>query len=153
VPSDSTKDTISSVGHLDIILIPGSDIALRPSQALQSFLQTRLPELKALLLVCTGSIIGAFAGLLEGKTATAPRIVLPMLKKSLPNVKWVEERWANDGNIWTSGLVTNGIDMVTAFIREEYPELAEVVCEVADVPERSGKYEKPLSVLAKFSVV
>ena len=123
---------------------------MRPSPAVQSFLKARLPGLKALLCVCTGSIVATFSGLLSGKTATAPRILLPMFRKSHPDVKWVEQRWANDGNVWTSGLVTNGIDMVMAFIKKEYPELAPFVCEVGDVAERSGSYEKPLVVLEPF---
>lgn len=40
-----------------------------------------------------------------------------------PNVNWVRRaRWVKDTNIWTSSGITAGIDMMYAFIAEQYGE-------------------------------
>lgn len=60
------------------------------------------------------------AGLLTGRTATAPRMMLEELKKSAPHVNWVEKRWVQDGKLWTSGTLLNGMDLMTNFIRQTW---------------------------------
>lgn len=63
---------------------------------------------EALLFICGGFLVALQSGLLEGKTATAPRPMLKMLRQMNPEVQWVERRWARDGKIWTSGALLNG---------------------------------------------
>ena len=76
-------------------------------------------------------------------TATGPRPLVPLLKKLAPKVTWTEKRWETDstGKVWTSGGVTNGMDAVAAFVRKMYaPEVAELVCAMADVGGRGQLY-------------
>lgn len=38
-----------------------------------------------------------------------------------PDVNWVRHaRWVHDGNIWTSSGVSAGIDMIFAFLADQY---------------------------------
>jgi transcriptional regulator GlxA family with amidase domain len=85
-----------------------------------AFLQKSHDDCTALLLVCGGFQHALAAGLLEGKTATAPRPVLAMLKQSAPGVNWIQKRYVRDGKIWTTGSLLNGFDMVAAFGRENW---------------------------------
>lgn len=110
---------------------------------MKAFLTKKLEEVSTLLAICTGVMPVAYSGLLNGKIATAPRSLLPKLRGQCPDVQWEEKRWTRDGKIWTSGAVTNGLDLVAAFIRENYSaELTEYVCTSADVGERGQEYGK-----------
>ena len=96
--------------------------------------------------VCTGFIPVLFSGILENKTATAPRKLLGPLREQSPGVKWAEKRWARDGNVWTSGAVLNGQEMMAAFMREELGkeegrgEIVETVLGMCDVAVRGEEY-------------
>jgi len=71
-----------------------------------------------MLFICGGFLAALGAGLLEGKTATAPRPMVEYLRIVHPEVNWFTKRWARDGKIWTSGALLNGTDMKKAFITE-----------------------------------
>jgi transcriptional regulator GlxA family with amidase domain len=73
-----------------------------------AFVRKCYEQCEALLFICGGFLAALQTGLLEGKEATGPRPMLPMLRQMSPNVKWVERRWAHDGKIWTSGALLNG---------------------------------------------
>jgi len=74
--------------------------------------------------------------------ATGPRGLVGVLREKFEKVEWVEKRWTRDGNVWTSGGITNGQDMVAEYIRVRWPgPLAEVVCNMADVGGRGVEYE------------
>jgi transcriptional regulator GlxA family with amidase domain len=60
--------------------------------------------------VCTGSIILAAAGLLNGKRATSHWLALPMLK-TLGAIAVSDERVVHEGQIVTSAGVSAGIDL------------------------------------------
>lgn len=95
----------------------------------------------ALLTVCTGYLLAVHSGLLKGKTATAPRGLLPMLKVQFPDVEWADRRWTRDGKLWMSGGVTNGLDMMSAFVRSQWePEMVEIVLGMLDVGSRGQEY-------------
>lgn len=66
----------------------------------------------------------------------------------LPDVNWVEKRWVKDekvkpagGELWSSGVILNGIDMIVAFIREKYgEERANMVCKFANFDVRGQEF-------------
>lgn len=97
------------------------------------------------MTVCTGVIPVLRSGVLGQKTVTAPRLLIPGLEKEFPDVEFVEKRWWRDGKVWTSGGVTNGLDMMAAFCREGFGEgeggvVVETVLGMADVGERGQEY-------------
>ena len=85
------------------------------SQAEIDFIKKCYDKCAACLFVCGGFLAALQAGLLEGKTATAPRPMIEPMRKAHPGVNWVTKRWAHDGKIWTSGALLNGTDMTKAF--------------------------------------
>ncbi|KAF2502879.1 class I glutamine amidotransferase-like protein [Lophium mytilinum] len=129
-------------GKLDILLIPGPEPSAVPAAPALEFVRGHVENGADLLNVCTGQLVAAYAGVLDGRVATGPRGLLGRLRGEFREVKWVERRWARDGGVWTSGGVTNGQDMVAAYIRQRWPgPLAEVVCRLADVGDRGVEYE------------
>ncbi|KAL4863483.1 hypothetical protein BDV12DRAFT_206469 [Aspergillus spectabilis] len=113
VPTDSFR----SCPQLDIALLGATKVNYIPSQTELAFVRKVHDSCTALLTVCGGFDPVLRAGLLEGKTATAPRLFLPMLRQSAPGVDWVEKRYVVDGKIWTTGELLNGMDMIAAFGR------------------------------------
>ncbi|KAL5528230.1 hypothetical protein ACEPAF_7366 [Sanghuangporus sanghuang] len=138
-------DTLDSVGTLDILVIPGPAPTYVPSPQTIAFIQKQTATAKAVLVICTGVLPAAFSGILANKRATGPLELLPTLREKMPNVEWIAKRWTTDDDdkkkIWTSGGVTNGIDMVAAYLKENFdPQLVKLVCAVADVGDRGQEY-------------
>jgi transcriptional regulator GlxA family with amidase domain len=97
----------------------------------------------AFMFICGGFLAGLEAGLLDGKTATAPRFMIEQLRQGHSQVQWVEKRWANDGKIWTSGALLNGTDMTRAFALQTWGgegSLAEFGMRLGGYPDRDVDY-------------
>ncbi|GJE94235.1 class I glutamine amidotransferase-like protein [Phanerochaete sordida] len=130
-----------NTGQLDYLLVPGGTSPhYHASEAEKAFVRAQLPQLQALLGICTGAFVVAEAGVLDGVTATGPRGLLPMYRKAAPEVRWVEKRWEVEGKIWTSGGVANGNDLMAAFVRKTFPQLAEFILSVTDTGDRGQFY-------------
>ncbi|KAF2008094.1 class I glutamine amidotransferase-like protein [Amniculicola lignicola CBS 123094] len=131
-------------GKLDILLIPGPPPGLRPEDEVLEFVRGHVGAGVDLLTVCTGVFVAGFAGVLEGKRATGTRGVMDVLGKTFPGVKWVDRRYTNDGRIWTAGGITNGMDMVAAYMRQSERfegQLVDTVLAIADVQDRGQEYK------------
>ncbi|CRL21116.1 ThiJ/PfpI [Penicillium camemberti] len=86
--------------------------------------------------VCTGSILLAATGRLDGRQATTNKRLYDEVTPKHPGVKWQKRaRWVHDGKFLTSSGVTAGIDAGFAFIantyvapedRQAHPETQEV---------------------------
>ncbi|KAI9873326.1 MAG: hypothetical protein M1830_000541 [Pleopsidium flavum] len=138
-------DSIHTSPRLTHLLLPGPPPTYTPSPAITHFLTTQLPHLTAFMTVCTGVMPALASGILDGKTVTAPRGLIPMLREKYPGSEFVEKRWVRDGKVWTSGGVTNGLDMMAGFLREGFQrgkkrEVVEVVLGLADVGDRGQEY-------------
>ncbi len=97
--------------RFDLFLLPGGDT--RPLQADDAFLQ-RLRDLAAggalMTSVCTGALVYAKAGLLDGRPATTHWGALERLRAFDVQVD-ADARFVDDGNVITSAGVSAGIDM------------------------------------------
>jgi transcriptional regulator GlxA family with amidase domain len=70
--------------------------------------------------VCSGAFLLAEAGLLEGRRVTTHWEYANRLQKAFPSVQMeLDQIYVRDGNIWTSGGVTAGIDLALALIEED----------------------------------
>jgi transcriptional regulator GlxA family with amidase domain len=71
--------------------------------------------------VCSGAIVLAEAGLLDGRRATTHWQRTQHFLKLYPQVKLEADRiFTRDGNIWTSAGITAGIDLSLAMVTEDY---------------------------------
>lgn len=140
---------------IDVLLVPGGQgvRAVETSQAAVDFIKSRYPTLKYLLTVCTGAVLAARSGVLDGRRATSNKRsfdwvcyssatlcsngsneVKQVVSQS-DKVNWVREaRWVIDGNIYTSSGVSAGIDMAFGFVRDVFGE------EIANVAAHNMEY-------------
>ena len=115
--------TCATCPKLDYLLIGGPEpkffLNLPPVWA--NFLRERVDEVKGLFTTCTGGIVAAMAGILDGKNATTNHQVVPMAKQARPEVKWTDERqWVVDGKFWTAGGACAGMDMFANWVKQNY---------------------------------
>lgn len=89
-----------------------------PTQAELDFICKSWEGCSAFLTICGGMDAPRIAGILDGKTATGPRLFLDVWRAQSPGVNWIEKRWVRDGKLWTSGALLNGTDMMAAFAEE-----------------------------------
>jgi transcriptional regulator GlxA family with amidase domain len=113
------------------------------NEAERAFIIKSYANSTAFLTICGGFLSALQSGLLEGKIATGPRIMLDDLRENFPGVKWEEKRWARDGKLWTSGALLNGLDLMRAFVSEFWGgegSLVEWTLEIGAYPVRDIKY-------------
>ena len=118
---DETFDTSPQV---DLLFVPGGRGIFEAIQnnRLLNFLKQQAVDAKYITSVCTGSLVLAAAGLLNGYKATTHWLSLDLLK--LFNVEVTEERVVTDRNRITGGGVTAGIDFGLSVVAKIYGENA-----------------------------
>ena len=128
---------------LDIVMLGAYAVGYQVSETEKQFLRKAYTECAALLCICAGFLPVLAAGILEGKTLTAPIPMLPMMRQAAPGIKWVTRRWAQDGKVWTTGSLLNGMDMMAAFGRHTWggkDSLVDHMIRVGYWPERDVDY-------------
>lgn len=107
--------SVNDIQHLDIVLIPGGRGA-RPLVNNQDFItwvKSVSEKSELVLSVCTGALVLAKAGLLEGLKATTHHQAYGELRELITNTEIVEDglRYIDNGKVITSGGISAGIDM------------------------------------------
>lgn len=102
---------ISDLDQSDMLLVPGGPGARQMCRNTDVLDWIRRIDASTRLTtsVCTGALILGSAGLLEGRRATTHWASMDELRRF--GVKPVEERFVQDGKIWTAAGVSAGIDM------------------------------------------
>ena len=119
------------------------NMGYKPTDSECAFVRKQYEGCAAFLTICAGFETALYAGILEGKTATGPRMMMSEMKKQAPGVKWVEQRWANDGKVWTSGVLLNGLELMRAFTTEIWGGqggLVDFMLRMGNVPDRDQMY-------------
>jgi transcriptional regulator GlxA family with amidase domain len=103
----------------DLLLIPGG-IGIRRELNNQDFvagLRRLAQKSKIVGTICTGSVLLAKTGLLNGMKATTNKRVFKAITALAPGVNWqAEARWVEDGKYFTASGVSAGLDMSLALI-------------------------------------
>lgn len=109
--------SFDSCPPLDYLLVPGGEgtRAQVNNPRLVEFVARQGSGCKGVLSVCTGSFVLHAAGLLAGRRATTHWGSLDRLR-GLGDVTVVEQRFVQDGNVWSAAGVSAGIDLMLAFI-------------------------------------
>lgn len=108
--------------EIDTLLIPGGDIEHAvANRELIAWIKRTAPKVRRVVSVCTGAFLLAEAGLLDGLKATTHWHYSSQLAKSYPAV-CVEPDYIfiREGNIFTSGGITSGIDLALALLEEDW---------------------------------
>lgn len=106
--------SINDVGDPDIVLVPGGpgEVAARAGGAALEWVRAAHETATWTTSVCTGSLILAAAGLLDGRRATSHWLALEELGRL--GAVALDERVVFDGKIVTAAGVSAGIDMALA---------------------------------------
>ncbi|MBR9824957.1 MAG: DJ-1/PfpI family protein [Alphaproteobacteria bacterium] len=110
--------TLADCPYLDLICVPGGfgvDDAMRDEEVI-SFLKRQAVQAKYITSVCTGAFILGAAGLLKGKRATTHWRYHDALAQL--GAEPVKARVVRDGNVFTGGGVTAGIDFAFTILKE-----------------------------------
>ena len=128
----------------DVLIITGGPGWQQQAQtaATLEFIRARSRSI-SVAAVCTGGMILAAAGLLDGRTATTKREVigaevspLALMRERYPAIKALDARLVDCGTVLTGGGVTLCIDM-TLYLLERFLGPA-VACETARILEYSA---------------
>lgn len=116
VPTDTPlnlvpNQTFAEVAAPDVLFVPGGEAALSAlrDEALLEYVRTAGASARRIAAIGTGSLILAEAGLLAGRQATTHWAYAGQLESR--GVRYVRQRWVEDGEAITAAGSTAGIDL------------------------------------------
>jgi len=108
------QHSYSDVPDLDVLVYPGGR-GTRPhleDQTQLDWVRDQRENVPLLTSVCTGSLVYAAAGLLQGRRATTHWAALDLLAELDPSIELrPDDRFVDDGDVITAAGVSAGIDM------------------------------------------
>ncbi|MFG2423861.1 GlxA family transcriptional regulator [Streptomyces sp. NPDC048448] len=102
------------------LLVPGGQGTRQPDPRLTDWLRVHGPRADRLVSVCTGALLLARAGLLDGRRATTHWAYCDKLARDHPAVQVDPDPiYVRAGRVSTSAGVTSGIDLALALVEED----------------------------------
>ncbi|MDX3130166.1 GlxA family transcriptional regulator [Streptomyces europaeiscabiei] len=102
------------------LLVPGGQGTRNPAPEVIVWLREHGPRAERLVSVCTGAILLAEAGLLDGRRATTHWAYCDTLARHHPAIEVDPDPiFVRDGQVATSAGVTSGIDLALALVEED----------------------------------
>lgn len=102
------------------LLVPGGQGTRDNDARLVDWLRVHGPRAQRLVSVCTGAILLAEAGLLDGRRATTHWAYCDKLARDHPTIEVDPDPiYIRDGQVSTSAGVTSGIDLALALVEED----------------------------------
>lgn len=116
---------------IDTLFIPGGDVtsesapekyqSILNNTDLLSWIKTMAPKVRRLASICSGAFILAQCGLLDQRRATTHWDFCTAFQQYYPSVKVDPDKiFICDGNIYTSGGITSGIDLTLSMLEEDW---------------------------------
>jgi len=119
----ATRSFHDTVDGLDTLVVAGGVISGEQAckdPALVEWVRTMAPRVRRMASVCTGAFILAAAGLLHHRRVTTHWMFSDALAAEYPSVQVDSSLlFARDGNIYSSGGITAGIDLALALVEED----------------------------------
>jgi transcriptional regulator GlxA family with amidase domain len=103
--------TFADLPHPYAFFVPGGDtdtLKAMSNLAIRAYIRTAAQDARWVVSVCTGALILAACGLLEGRNVTTHWGYVRILKQL--GSQYVQQRWTVNGNIVNSAGVSAGID-------------------------------------------
>ena len=112
------------VGAGDLILVPGFTPPQKKQRSLIAWLKAAGASGATVGSVCTGALLLAQAGLLDGRRCTTHWKRIGELRKLCPSATVLEDRlFVEDGKVVTSAGIASGIDLALALIERDFGAL------------------------------
>ncbi|WP_443070999.1 GlxA family transcriptional regulator [Streptomyces sp. YIM 132580] len=103
------------------LLVPGGHGSRAAHPELTDWLRAHAPRAERLVSVCTGALLLARAGLLDGHRVTTHWAFCEQLARDFPDVRVDPDPiFVRDGRLATSAGVTAGIDLALALVEEDH---------------------------------
>jgi transcriptional regulator GlxA family with amidase domain len=118
------RDLNDPVDDIDTLLVPGAltggNLFYEDTEYID-WVRQAAKKVRRLCSVCSGALLLAAAGLLDGKRATTHWMDADELQKCFPRVRVEADRiYLEDDGIYTSGGITAGIDLALALIERDH---------------------------------
>ena len=112
------------LSDIDTLLVPGAltgDTKFFHDAGYIDYVQRASRSVRRMCSVCSGALLLAAAGILDGKRATTHWMDADELKESFPDVRVeANQIFLQDGNVYTSGGITAGIDLALSLIEQDH---------------------------------
>ncbi|MGX5701817.1 DJ-1/PfpI family protein [Bacillus cereus] len=113
--------SIENLPPVDILIIPGGLGARKyeiKNEIVIKWIRQQMKEVKLMTSVCTGALLLAKAGLLEGLKATTHWASIEKFKNEFQNVEVIENvKFVDEGHIITSAGIPAGINMAFHIVK------------------------------------
>jgi len=109
-------------GPIDTLIVVGGNGSrvVRHDPKLRAWLKRAAKKVRRLCSVCTGALVLAEAGLLDGKRATTHWARIDHMQQRYPRVQVERDPiFVRDGSVYTSAGVTAGIDLALALVEDD----------------------------------
>jgi transcriptional regulator GlxA family with amidase domain len=113
--------TIANCPKLDYLLIggPSPEYAADLPEDVRQFIVDSSKTVKSLFTTCTGGLVLAATGVLDGVSATVNHTLIDRGREIAPKVKWNgQKNWVVDGKFWTAAGAVAGMDMVSSWVQQ-----------------------------------
>ena len=121
---EAGRDLNDDVSDIDTLMIPGAltgGAAFYEDPDYVAWVRAAAPKVRRLCSVCSGALLLASAGLLDGRRATTHWMDADQLRDDFPAVRVEANRiFLEDDGIFTSGGITAGIDLALALIERDF---------------------------------
>ena len=112
---------LSEIAKFDVLIVPGG-FAVRKLAYEGEFIAA-LGELarrhEYVITACTGSVLLAKTGYLDGMEATSNKLSWQWVTSEAPSVRWIRAaRWCVSGKFYTSSGVSAGVDEALGFLAD-----------------------------------
>ncbi|WP_425071002.1 GlxA family transcriptional regulator [Sagittula sp. S175] len=116
-------EAMNDTAPIDTLIVSGGHgtMAAVEDRALLDFVRKAATRARRIVSICTGAMILAEIGLLDGRRASTHWWWCPILKSRYPKVRVERDAiFVRDGNIWTSAGVTAGMDLALALVEMDW---------------------------------
>lgn len=119
----SFADAMQNLDEIDTLIVSGGHgtTSALEDKLLLEYVRAAAPHARRVVSICTGAMILAEAGLLDGKRASTHWWWCPILEQRYPEVTVDRDAiFVRDGNVWTSAGVTAGMDLALALVERDW---------------------------------
>jgi transcriptional regulator GlxA family with amidase domain len=133
----------------DTLIIAGSIPAPAATPGLLNYFRSAFHRSRRIASICTGALVLAEAGLLDGRRATTHWYYAKEMQRRYPKIAVHEDRiFMIDGPIWTSAGMSAGVDLALALLADDFgADLARVVAKILVVYHRRAGGQSQFSTL------
>jgi transcriptional regulator GlxA family with amidase domain len=138
----------------DTLIVAGSVVPPAATPGLLYYLRSAAHRTKRIASICTGALVLAEAGLLNGRRATTHWNMAREMQRRYPKIVVEEDRiFRIDGPIWTSAGMSAGLDLALAMLENDFgAEITRAVAKLLVVYHRRAGGQSQFSALLDMDV-